>query len=108
MEIQFLPRPYGQSNRSPKAGLIAIIAGMFFLPFTPLHSKSTCKPEIRHSIYYKHSAYIKGFDDGYDGMDFENPFTFFDDQLLYEMGFHDGDEAYLDNATRHKKRKSHY
>ncbi len=108
MEIQFLPRPYGQSNRSPKAGLIAIIAGMFFLPLTPLHSKSTCKPEIRHSIYYEHPAYIKGFDDGYDGMDFENPYTFGDDQLLYEMGFQDGDEAYLDNATRHKKRKSQH
>ena len=108
MKTQFLPRPYGQRNRRPQAGLIAIIAGMFFLPFTPLHSKSTCKPEIRYSKFYNHPAYIQGFDNGYDGLEYCNPYSYYDDRMLYDIGFENGDEAYLDNATRHKKRKSQH
>lgn len=78
------------------------------MPFTPLHSKSTCKPESRHSVYYEHPAYIKGFDDGYDGMESDNPFTYRDDQLLYDIGFEDGDEAYLEDKVRYNNRKRHH
>jgi len=66
---------------------IATLAGALLFTFTPLNAKTHCKTELRHSVYYKHPAYIRGFDDGYDGREYFNPFTYPDDQLLYDIGF---------------------
>ena len=82
---------------------IAMLASALLLALAPIQAKTDCKPELRYSKFYNHPAYIKGFDDGYDGMDYNNPFTYRDDQLLYDIGFEDGDEAYLDDNIRHRR-----
>ena len=82
---------------------IAMLAGTLLLALSPIQAKTDCKPELRNSIYYNHPAYKQGFDDGYDGMEYNNPFTYRDDQLLYDIGFEDGDEAYLDDNIRHRR-----
>lgn len=85
-------------------GLI-ILVGLFVLSLEPLHTKTLPEIRPRLSVYYKHPAYIRGFDDGYDGKEYFNPFVYFDDQLLYDIGFEDGDQAYLDDNLRYKGRK---
>lgn len=82
---------------------IAMLAGALLLAFAPIQAKTDCKTELRYSKFYNHPAYIKGFDDGYDGMEYNNPFTYRDDQLLYDIGFEDGDEAYLDENIKHRR-----
>ena len=84
---------------------IATLAGAFLFTFAPLQAKTHCEIQLRHSVYYKHPAYIRGFDDGYDGKDYFNPFTYQDDQLLYDIGFEDGDQAYLDDNLRYRSRR---
>jgi hypothetical protein len=80
---------------------IAMLASALLLALAPIQAKTDCKPEIRYSIYYNHPAYKQGFDDGYDGMEYNNTFTYYDDTCLYDIGFEDGDEAYLvDNLNR--------
>ena len=82
---------------------IAMLAGALLLAFAPIQAKTDCKTELRYSKFYNHPAYLKGFDDGYDGMEYNNPFTYRDDQLLYDIGFEDGDEAYLDDHIKHRR-----
>jgi len=84
---------------------LATLAGALIFTLAPLHAKTHCKTELRHSVYYKHPAYIRGFDDGYDGREYYNPFTYPDDQLLYDIGFEDGDAAYLDDNLRYRSRR---
>jgi len=81
------------------------ITGAIVLSFAPLHAKTLREILPRHSVYYKHPAYIRGFDDGYDGKDYFNPFAYTDDQLLYDIGFEDGDTAYLDDNLRYRGRR---
>ena len=82
---------------------IAMLAGALLLALAPIQAKTDCKTELRYSKFYNHPAYLKGFDDGYDGMEYNNPFTYRYDQLLYDIGFEDGDEAYLDNYIKHRR-----
>lgn len=84
---------------------LLILTGAAVLSFAPLHAKTLREILPRHSVYYKHPAYIRGFDDGYDGKDYFNPFTYPDDQLLYDIGFEDGDTAYLDDNLRYRSRR---
>ena len=82
---------------------IAMLAGALLLALAPIQAKTDCKTELRYSKFYNHPAYLKGFDDGYDGMEYNNSFTYRYDQLLYDIGFEDGDEAYLDNYIKHRR-----
>ena len=84
---------------------LIILAGVIVLSVTSLRAKILHEIQPRHSIYYKHPAYIRGFDDGYDGKEYFNPFVYSDDQLLYDIGFEDGDQAYLDDNLRYKGRR---
>lgn len=48
------------------------------------------------------SPYEEGWEDGYDGLDTENPFYYWTQAYLdYEYGYQDGDCAYLANVFRH-------
>jgi hypothetical protein len=87
---------------------IAMLAGALFLATAPIQAKTDCKTELRYSKFYNHPAYLKGFDDGYDGMEYNNPFTYRYDQLLYDIGFEDGDEAYLDNNIKHRRTRCRF
>ena len=83
---------------------IAILAGALFLATVPIQAKAHGKMEQRYSAFYKHIAYTKGFDDGYDGKDHNNTFTVETDRLLYKIGFLAGDEAYLEEKNRRETR----
>ena len=82
---------------------IAILVGALLLALPPIQAKTDCKTELRYSKFYNHPAYIQGFDDGYDGMEHNNTFTYYDDRCLYDIGFEDGDEAYLDANIKHRR-----
>jgi hypothetical protein len=82
---------------------IAMLAGALLLTLAPIQAKTNCKTGIRYSKFYNHPAYIRGFDDGYDGMDHNNTFTYYDDRILYDIGFENGDEAYLDDHIKHRR-----
>jgi len=88
--------------------LAAILAGALLLALAPIQAKSDYKTGLRYSKFYNHPAYIKGFDDGYDGMEHNNAFTYYDDRCLYDIGFEDGDEAYLDDAIGRKRWKCRF
>ena len=83
---------------------IAMLAGALFLATAPIQAKAHGKMEQRYSAFYKHIAYTKGFDDGYDGKDHNNTFTVETDRLLYKIGFLAGDEAYLEEKNRRETR----
>ena len=82
---------------------IAMLTGALLLTPAPIQARSDYKTELRYSKFYNHPAYIKGFDDGYDGMEHNNTFTYYDDRCLYDIGFEDGDEAYLDDHIKHRR-----
>lgn len=82
-----------------------ILIGAAVLSFAPVHAKTHCEIQIRQSIYYKHPAYIRGWNDGYDGMEYCNPFTYRNERMLYDIGFEDGDQAYLDDNLRYRSRR---
>ena len=82
---------------------IAMLTGALLLTLAPIQARSDYKSELRYSKFYNHPAYIKGFDDGYDGMEHNNTFTYYDDRCLYDIGFEDGDEAYLDENIKHRR-----
>ena len=82
---------------------IAMLTGALLLTPAPIQARSDYKTELRYSKFYNHPAYIKGFDDGYDGMEHNNTFTYYDDRCLYDIGFEDGDEAYLDENIKHRR-----
>jgi hypothetical protein len=84
--------------------LIGLLAGALFLATAPIQAKAHGKMEQRYSAFYKHIAYTKGFDDGYDGKDHNNTFTVETDRLLYKIGFLAGDEAYLEEKNRRETR----
>ena len=97
-----------QANSSPRRILsvmrpIAMLAGALLLALAPIQARSDYKTELRYSKFYNHPAYIKGFDDGYDGMEHNNTFAYYDDRCLYDIGFEDGDEAYLDDNIKHRR-----
>lgn len=84
---------------------LATLAGALLFTFAPLNAKTHCKTGIRYSKFYNHPAYVQGFNDGYDGLEYCNPYSFYDDKLLYEMGFEDGDKAYLDDNLRYRSKR---
>jgi hypothetical protein len=84
---------------------LATLVGAFLFTFAPLQAKSTCKPEIRYSKFYNHPAYMQGFDDGYDGLEYCNPYSYYDDRMLYDIGFENGDQAYLDDNLRYRSKR---
>ena len=84
---------------------IATLAGALLFTFAPIHAKTHCKTGIRYSKFYNHPAYIQGFDDGYDGMEYCNPYSYYDDRMLYDIGFENGDQAYLDDNLRYRSKR---
>lgn len=84
---------------------LATLAGALLFTLAPLHAKTHCKPEIRYSIYCKHPAYVQGFNDGYDGLEYCNSHHRYEDQVLYDMGFEDGDTAYLEDNLRYRSKR---
>ena len=84
-------------------GQIALLIGVLLLGFAPIQARSDYKTGLRYSKFYNHPAYIQGFDDGYDGMDHNNTFTYYDDRCLYDIGFENGDEAYLDENIKQRR-----
>lgn len=87
---------------------LLIITGAVILSFAPLHAKTHCKPAIRYSVFYKHPAYVQGFNDGYDGLAYCNSFRYIDERMLYETGYEDGNIAYLEDNLRYTHKRLKY
>ena len=83
-----------------------ILAGAVVLSLSPLHAKTHWKTEKRYSIFYKQPAYVQGFNDGYDGLQYCNSYHRYEDQVLYDMGYEDGDIAYLEDNLRYRSRRN--
>lgn len=81
---------------------LLILAGAAVLSFAPLHAKTHWKSD-RIFVHYRHPAYVQGFNNGYDGLQYCNPFTYYDDKILYEIGFEDGSQAYIEDNIRHRR-----
>ncbi len=99
--------------RPPHSGiaalkLVALLTGSLLLPFAPVQAKTGCKPEIRYTIFCKHPAYVHGFNDGYDGLDYGNDYSFFNDKYLYDMGYDDGDISYLEDRRERRLKKGRF
>ena len=87
---------------------IAMLAGTLLLALSPIQAKTSCKPEIRYSIFCKHPAYVHGFNDGYDGLDYGNDYSLFNDKYLYDMGYNDGDISYLEDRRERRLKKGRF
>ena len=85
-----------------------MLASALLLAFAPIQAKTSCKPEIRYSIFCKHPAYVHGFNDGYDGLDYGNDYSLFNDKYLYDMGYDDGDISYLEDRRERRLKKGRF
>lgn len=87
---------------------ILITLGIIVISFATLSAKTHCRPAFKYSVYYRQPAYIQGFNDGYDGMDYNNIFQLNTDRYLYDEGYLDGDVAYIEDNIRYRCLKSRF
>lgn len=80
---------------------LLILTGAVVLSFAPIHAKTHCRPAFKYSVYYRQPAYIQGFNDGYDGLDYNNVFQLNTDIYLYNEGYLDGNTAYIEDNIRY-------